>query len=159
MALVLVVWLVVREGTEPVTRERLGEARARWAAADISSYDMDLQFSGAQSGIYRVRVRGGRLKHITLNDGPANPSEEEYWTVEGLFRIIEEELDLAEDPSRGAFPAGTQVWLRMHCDPDLGYPVRFIRQVPGTNRGVQIRVLRLAPVHDPPQADLSARFK
>ena len=145
--------------TEPVTLERLDAARAMWQQANISSYDMDLETSGAQTGRYHVEVRNGQLSLITRNGQPADPAAGEYWTVEGLFRVIEEELDAAEQPKSEAFGPQSQVWLRMRCDAKLGYPVRFVRQVkqasrrtatgyeaPGASLGVEIHVINLKPV-------------
>ena len=129
--------------TEPVTRERLTAARQQWAAAKLADYDMELDSSGAQTGRYHVEVRGGTLTHITRNGQPADPAQGHYWTVEGLFDTIEEEVDLIEHPSSGSFSQGRQAWLRMRCHPTLGYPLRYIRQVPGTTLGVEMRVRSL----------------
>ena len=139
--------------TEPVTRERLEAARALWQRANITSYDMELETSGAQTGRYHMEVRGGRLALITRNGQSADPAAGEYWTIEGLFRVIEEELDAAEQPQSGAFGRHSQVWLRMRCDSKLGYPIRFVRQVkqasrqtatgyevPGASLGVELHV-------------------
>src|SRR5437867_4074850 len=82
--------------TEPVKRERLAAARRHWEEANVSSYAMDLDVSGAQTGRYHVEVVDGKLARITRNGQPADPAAGEYWTVEGLFRTIEEELDAAE---------------------------------------------------------------
>ncbi len=137
--------VLLRGGTAPVTRAGLADAQARWQRAGIRSYDLDLETSGAQTGQYHVEVRGGKLERITRNGQPADPAAGEYWTVPGLFRTIEEELDNAEHPS-AAFPGNAQVWLHAHYDPHLGFPVRFIRQVPGTALGVEIHVRRFSPV-------------
>jgi hypothetical protein len=144
--------------TEPVKRERLAAARQQWEAANVASYTMDLDVSGAQTGRYHVEVVDGKLSRITRNGQPADPAAGDYWTVEGLFRTIEEELDAAEQPGGGAFPEGSQVQLRMRCHSKLGYPVRFTRQVklpssrtatgyetPGATVGVEMRVRSLEP--------------
>ena len=146
LGLVIMVWWIVSHRTEPVTRERLARARASWDAAGITSYDLRFRTSGARNGTYHVEVRDGQAVRIILDGRLANPAEKDFYTVEGLFRTIEEELELFENPPENAVPAGTQVWLRMRCDPHLGYPVRFIRQVPGANLGEQIHVLSVVPV-------------
>src|SRR5262245_4057028 len=81
--------------TDPVTREALAQARALWEQAGIINYDLDLETWGVQSGRYHVQVRDGRLVQITRNGTAADPAEGDYWTVDGLFRVIEEELDAA----------------------------------------------------------------
>ena len=142
---VVVAWPLLIGRTQPVTRELLANARDQWAAANLSDYDMEIDVSGAQTGRYHVVVRGGKLSQITRDGRPADPAEGEYWTVEGLFRTIEEELDLIDHPASGAFSDQRQAWLRIGCHPTLGYPLRYIRQVPGTSLGVQIRVRSLKP--------------
>jgi hypothetical protein len=144
--------------TEPVTREALAKCEQLWEQSQISSYDWDLGVSGDQTGQYHVEVRNGQPTAITLNGRPAESHAAEYFTVQGVFQTIEEELDLADNPSSQAFPPGSQVWLRMRCHPELGYPVRFIRQVKlaaqrsasgvetsSRARGIEIRVIRFEP--------------
>jgi hypothetical protein len=138
-------WLLGR--TEPVTREGLEAARRKWHQAGIASYNIEFVVSGTESGRYYVEVREGQLTHISRNGQAASPNEPDYWTVNGLFRTIELELDHAEDPAHGAFPEGSELWLRMRCDPEFGFPVRYIRQVTGTTTtGVEIRVRRFEPL-------------
>ena len=142
--------------TDPVTRERLDEARKLWLKAKVKNYDLDLETRGAQSGRYHVEVRDGQLATITRNGTTADPAAGEYWTVDGLFRVIEEELDAAEQPDGAAFGARSQVWLRARYDSRLGFPIRFVREVKpasgpsptgyvrsAASLGIEIRVLRL----------------
>ena len=111
--------------TEPVTKERLAEAARLWHAAKIANYAMDLETSGAQTGKYHIEVRDGQLARITRNGQAADPASGEFWTVDGLLRMIEQELDAAEHPGKGMFPEQTQVWLRLRYDARSGYPVRY----------------------------------
>jgi hypothetical protein len=144
--------------THPVTRERLDRARALWLQAQVKNYDMDLETRGAQSGRYHVEVRDGQLTGITRDGIAADPADGEYWTVDGLFRVSEEELDAAEQPESAAFGARSQVWLRARYDARLGFPIRFVREVKpasgpsttgyvpsGASLGVEIQVRRLTP--------------
>jgi hypothetical protein len=144
--------------TEPVTRDRLASARSQWEAANITDYDLDLEVSGVQSGNYHVKVRGGKVWEITLNGRAADSNAPEYFTIDGLFQTLEEYLDHCENPASGVFPEGSQVWLRMRMHPELGYPIRFVKQVKLPTRrsatgfeastasqGVEFRVARLEP--------------
>jgi hypothetical protein len=118
--------------TEPVTRDGLERARAKWASAGISNYDLNLETRGAQTGRYHVEVRNRQLASITRDGNAADPAAGEYWTVEGLFQVIEEELEAAERPGSETFGAQSQVWLRARYDSRLGYPIRFVREVKRT---------------------------
>ena len=144
--------------TEPMTRERLAAAQRLWRQADISNYDLDFDLTGDQTGRYHVEVRGGDVTSITWNGRPTDSHAASYYTVDGIFRTMEEDLDLVEDPTNQAFPPGSQVWLRMSSQPKLGYPIRYVRQVklPAQRsasgvetssgaRGIEIHVTRLTP--------------
>ncbi len=163
-AVVLVVVAVpLRPGrTVRVTRERLAAARTLWDAAKIIDYELDWDVSGAQTGRYHVEVRGGKVERLTNNDQPTDSHAPEYFTVDGLFQTIEESLSHCEHPQSGAFPEGTQIWLRMRTHPTLGYPVKFVKQIKlggsrGTTgyeesssaRGVEVHVTRLQPIPAP----------
>jgi hypothetical protein len=142
--------------TEPVTREGLREARGLWQTAQLDNYDLDLETRGAQAGRYHIEVRNGQLSTITRDGVAANPAAGEPWTVDGLFQVIEEELDASERPDGAAFGAQSKVFLRVQYDRTLGFPTRFVREVkqpsrrsatgyevPGASISVEIVVRRL----------------
>lgn len=148
----------LRGRTEPVTRERLAAARERWKSANIKSYDLDLETTGAQTGLYHIEVRAGKVTKITRNGQPMNPADADYWTIDGWFQAIEEDLDNAEKPMADDDASRCEYWLRVRYHAALGYPLRYIRQqkqpsrrtatgyeVAGSSQGVEMRVLRLEP--------------
>jgi hypothetical protein len=135
--------------TQPVTRERLAEARRLWDAADIASYDLDFEISGAQTGRYLVEVRDGEATRITRNGQPATPGDSHYYTIDGLFQTIEREFEVSEQSARAA--AQSPAWVRMRCDERLGYPVHYVGQIPGRSTSVEIRVHRFEPVAEIPK--------
>jgi hypothetical protein len=138
-------FVLLPDRTEPVTREALAAARARWQGARIANYDLDLETRGAQVGNYHVEVRDHQVRSIIRDGTPATPNDLDYWTVDGLFVTIEEELDRAESRRGGPSDPVMDVWLRMRCHPKLGYPVRFVSHVPMRTQSVEIHVLRLEP--------------
>ena len=127
---------------QPLTAEALRAAQQRWEKSAVTDYDMELRVFGAQHGVYQIEVRGGRLQDITVDGRPANPAQGEYWTVRGLFRIMDQEMHLSAS-DLGEPKDGGQVLLLARFDAALGHPTRFMRQVPGSGRGVQIEVERL----------------
>jgi hypothetical protein len=146
----------LRGRTEPVTRERLAAARERWRSANVANYHMDLETTGAQTGLYHVSVRDGQLITLTRNGQSMNPAEGEYWTVDGWFQAIEEDIDNAEMPKGDDDATRCQYWLRVRYHATLGYPVRYIREqkqpsrrsatgyeAPGASHSVEMRVIRL----------------
>ena len=147
----------LRGRTEPVTRERLAASRERWKLANVASYDMDLETTGAQTGLYHIEVRAGQLAQIIRNGQTMNPADGDYWTVDGWFQAIEEDLENAEKPKTDDAASHCEFWLRVRYHPTLGYPLRYIRQqkqpsrrtatgyeVAGSSQAVEMRVLRFA---------------
>jgi hypothetical protein len=123
---------------ESLTDESLAAARDLWDKAGPDDYDMDVVVSGAQSGRYEVSVRDGKLERLWRDGRPADPAAGEYWTVPGLFRTLEEEMEYAR--SEAAKGSVERTILLARFDPQDGHPVQFMRHVAGTQRSVRIEV-------------------
>ena len=136
LALVVVVGIVwmLRGGLSPVSLERIDAAEALWRQAAIRDYDMQVETAGAQQGLYALVVRDGALRSIERDGIKAAPADGAYWTVEGLFRTLRRELQMAEQSM-----AKTIILARF--DRTRGYPVAFLRQVTGSTRSVSVEVV------------------
>jgi hypothetical protein len=133
--LLMFVALVVvsrRQATPPLTVESLETARRRWEANGPGDYWMDIVVTGRQASRYHVEVRGGKPVGVLRNDRPIARRNWPYWSVPGLFDVIEHDVDCAEDPTRGfgARP-GSRAVLRADFDPQRGYPRKFERLILG----------------------------
>ncbi|HWB10631.1 MAG TPA: DUF6174 domain-containing protein [Pirellulales bacterium] len=121
-----------RSATPPLTAESLEAARTLWQKNSASSYRMDVRVTGRQPSRYHVEVKGGKPVRVLRNDHEINRRNWPYWTVTGLFDVIEHDVDCAADPTRGfgAQPGSTAV-LRADFDPHYGYPRKFERLILG----------------------------
>jgi len=142
-------------GGENVTTGALAAAHLKWYQAHILNYNLEWTSTGARNAHYRVFVRGGKVRLIysLLPDGreiEVHPAKPEYFGVDGLFDIIEEELAQLQSPTPFSQPKGTKIVLRFTPDPKLGYPRSYRRDVFGTPQGISIDVIRLDP--NPPEA-------
>ena len=122
----------------PVNTRTLQAAARRWREANIGDYDLEWASGGNRVGRYKVNVRGGKVRRIlsVLNDGrevEAKPGDMSFYGVEGLFRVVEEELDQATADAPFDQPKGTKVVLRFTPDPKLGYPRSYRRDVYGAH--------------------------
>ncbi len=145
-------YFALRQPAEPLTAERLEEARAQWAAAGPPAYVLELELAGAVRDRRRIEVRGGAVVGMTT-DGVEVPRQAwEYWTVDGLFAFLETELGNARSPQRAyGVTDPKQVVLRARFDPELGYPEFFLRHVMGgTGRDTSWTVVAFRP--GPPEA-------
>lgn len=132
-------------------------ARQTWQSANVRNYDLEWTSTGQRTSHYLVYVRGGRVRSVRMvlsdprqikaNHGQkiieVHPGDPEAFGVDGLFRIIEEELDTAQDDEPFGARKGTRVLLKFTPDEALGYPRRYRRDVVGANRSVAIDVRRL----------------
>lgn len=123
----------MRSGMSPVTAARLDAAEASWREAAIHHYDMRVETSGAQQGRYELEVRDGLLKSIERDGVPGTPADGAYWTVDGLFRTLRRELQMAEEGAANTI-------LLAEFDRERGFPRAFLRQVSGATRSVSVEV-------------------
>ena len=136
VATVPVVYVVTRPRSgEPLTRERLEEARARWAEKGPKDYSIDVEVRDAR---HRIEVRDGKVVSMTTDGNPVRPGAEEYWSVEGMFRFLSEELsNLRRSEAAYGVQDPGDVVLRAEFDPRSGFPSRFLRHVQGQPRSLE----------------------
>ncbi|MCK6462073.1 MAG: DUF6174 domain-containing protein [Planctomycetes bacterium] len=136
LATVPVVYLLTRPSTgEPLTPERLAAARALWKEKGPGSYVVDVDVRDAH---HRVEVRDGKVVSMTTDGREAPERVRAYWTVEGMFQSLSEELSNLRRPE-AAFGVSdpSRVMLRALFDEQYGYPARFLRHVEGETRSVE----------------------
>jgi len=139
------------ETGDPVNPERIERDAARWAAAGIRDYDLTWQsISSRNQSIYKVFVRGDEVKAVRLirPDGKAvalKPADTNFYSVEGLFRTLREELAQSKETRPFGQPTGTTVILTMRSDERLGYPTLYRRDIFGVEDRMGIDVIELNP--------------
>lgn len=160
LVLMAMLLMVLREATPLLTETELAAAVQRWREYGPDDYDMDILVGGRRAGTIHVEVRGGSVVAMT-RDGitPSQQRTWQYWSVPGLFDMLEDDVQSADDP-RGPFGAlpGTKVVLRAEFNPRYGYPRRYQRTVFGTDLGIDWEIVRFAirpatdSSRDPPPA-------
>ena len=133
-----------------------GDWRERWSREGPRDYDLSIsiQVDRQDESRAETKVRDGKLVSQTYNGLPRASSDDSY-TVAGLFRTMERELELQEKQK------GDTV-LKAEFDQKLGAPVVFKRLTtrPG-GRSVVINVIELSspkagtlfPVEQPGQTE------
>lgn len=139
------------ESGDPVRAERIEADAARWAAAGIRDYDLVWQsVSTRNRSTYKVYVRDGEVRAVRLvrPDGKAvalKPADMNFYSVDGLFRTIREELAQSQESRPFGQPPGTTVVLTMRSDDRLGYPTIYRRDIFGVEDRMGIDVIGLTP--------------
>lgn len=131
-ALAVVVVVSRRQAAPVLTVEALAAARQRWEAHGPGDYRLDLVVTGRRASSYHVEVHDGKPTRVLCNQRPTTPRTWYYWTVPGLFEVVEHDIECADDPTEGfgASP-GSRVVLRAVFDAESGYPRRYERLILG----------------------------
>lgn len=132
---VAVVIVLLRDPTPLLTQEEFDAAESRWEQHGPKSYNLDVLIGGKRAGKVHIEVRNGDVTNMT-RDGiqPRQRRTWGVWTVPGQFDMIGLELESAKDPVAGfQAPAGSQVVQRAVFDRTYGYPLRYSRDVLGTD--------------------------
>jgi hypothetical protein len=124
----------------------LAAARERWKARGLADYDLTVRVETDTRAAERLvtEVRGGKATRLLRNGQPVDLRD--AYSVDGLFAIIDREVEMAAAGTRGeaeqAPGAPRRAKLKAAFDPALGIPLIFKRLAP--NRlSLVIRVERL----------------
>ena len=115
---------VIREPTEQLTIELLASARQRWRLAKIADYDLRYRMHESD---YAVRCRGGTVIETQVDGNPAMSHDLSNYSVEGLFDILELDLENLADPNGPFGPTAQQVIVRVRFNREFGYIERYLR--------------------------------
>jgi Family of unknown function (DUF6174) len=137
-------------GGQEVTPTAIEQARQLWANSGIRDYELDWTASGAQNNHFYVTVAGGKVHKVesVRSDGQRfalKPADTRFYSVDGLFLTIADELAQLKTDHPFGKPAGTKIVMRFKPDPKLGYPQWYRRDVMGTSLALAIDVVKLVP--------------
>ncbi len=142
-----VVWVLATRNPLPaLTSQRLEQARELWQRHGPESYRMTIllgspqqQAAGEEVPRIVVQVEKGKPISVTQQPGGMLPRRVwDYWTVPGLFDVLQRDLENRQHPQR-AFGVSSpeMVVLRCRFDPQYGFPRQYQRVV--RSRGLQSR--------------------
>jgi hypothetical protein len=137
-------------GGQEVTPEAIEQAKQLWTKAGIRDYDLEWTVTGAQNNHFYVTVHGGEARKVesVQPDGQrfaSKPADTRYYSVDGLFLTIANELAQLKTDHPFDQPEGTKVVMRFKADPKLGYPLWYRRDVMGTSQAIAIDVVKFVP--------------
>jgi hypothetical protein len=149
----LLAWLGIMAGCdrgEVVTPEAVAQAKRLWSQAGIRDYELDWSVTGQNNAHYLVTVRSAEVRKVEAiqPDGrrvELHPGSPRFFSVDGLFVTIADELAQLNSNTPFGQPKGAKVVMRFHPDEKLGYPRWYRRDVMGTPLAATIDVNKLVP--------------
>jgi hypothetical protein len=133
----------IRRPPPAMTAADFEAAVARWAANRPVNYEMEIQLRGRQSGTIRVMIKDNEPIHVEHNDVSVAQSAWEYWTVDGLFKIIRTDLEGLDQPERAFGEQDVaQLVQQAEFDTKLGYPRRYRRAVLTTGDEIEWEIVQ-----------------
>ena len=131
-----------------LTDEVLRDAEARWNANAPGFYRIVVEMTGGrvESGVFETLVRQGQVVSLKRNGQVILPEGAEDYSIRGLFRILEQELALAQQPSLLGAPPGYSAHLMVRFDSDNGRLERYRRTVTGVDNNIEIAILVFEPL-------------
>ena len=97
-----------------------------------------------ERGVFDVEVENGIVTNLKRNGEVVRPTEAQDYSMEGLFKIIREEMDLAKNPSLFGAPAGYSAYLMARFSRTGGLQ-HYRRAVGGISNSIDIQVLSFEP--------------
>ncbi len=122
------------------------QAEEKWKSRELASYRLVVEMSGdrVETGRFDVEVRSGKVVSLRRNGLAIPPGRGQDYSMNGLFRMLEQELGLAEKPSLLGAPEGYSAYPMARFDRDTGRLVRYRRTVGGVSNAVDINVVQFS---------------
>jgi len=127
---------------QPLTPAVLAQAEERWKAHRPDFYRLKIEMSGdrVETGRFEVSVRGGEVESLRRNGLVIPPGRGQDYSMDGLFRMLNQELGLAEKPAMLGAPAGYSVYLTAQFDDVSGRLIHYRRSVGGAANTIEVKV-------------------
>jgi hypothetical protein len=132
---------------DTLTPELLNQSQEKWKAHQPVAYHLVIEMSGdrVQTGKFEVMVRAGQVVSLRRNGLIITPGSGQDYSMDGLLRMLMQELGLAEKPALLGAPGGYSAYLQARFDPDNGRLIRYRRSVGGTSNSIDVRVTEYEP--------------
>lgn len=136
---------IARVPMEPLTPEALQAARGKWREAGVHDYDIRYLMNGAT---YDVEVRDDIVTDMLVDGKPGRSAEWGLYSVDGLFRLLDMELENLSDSSGPFGQKGQQTIARVRFNERYGYVERYLRSAAPGGKPASIQVIEFAPTPD-----------
>ena len=132
---------------QPLTAEVLDHAEAQWEASKPSAYKLVIEIEGdrVKKEQFQVHVEMGVMTSLQRNGQPIKIVSGQDYSMNGLFRTLHEEMDLAQTPQKLGAEAGYSAYMMAKFDGSTGRLIEYQRSVGGISNSIHIRVISFSP--------------
>jgi len=144
LALVLLLVAIAACSRLPaLTPAILEQAEHKWQAQRPDFYRLVIDMSGdrVETGRFEAVVRSGQVVSLRRNGLVIMPGRGNDYSMDGLFRMLQQELGLAEKPAMLGAPPGYTVYTTAQFDENTGRLIHYRRVVGGASNSIDVRVL------------------
>ena len=123
------------------------QAEEKWKANRPESYRLTIEMSGdrVEAGRFEAAVQSGHVVSLRRNGMVLAPGRGQDYSMEGLFRMLIQEIGLAEKPAMLGAPGGYSAYLTARFDENTGRLIRYRRTVGGASNTIDIHVVEFEP--------------
>jgi hypothetical protein len=127
---------------QTLTPETLQAARQKWQTSRPGYYRLLVEMRGdrVESGLFEVTVQGEEVVSLRRNGQVILPGRGQDYSMEGLFRVLIQEIDLASKPTLLGAPEGYAVYPMARFDEQTGRLIHYRRTVGGAKNSIDIDV-------------------
>ena len=145
--LVILVLLAGCSRLNNLTADQLNQSEQKWVSSKPASYQLTIEMNGdrVEKEEFEVVVRSGQIASLRRNGVDVKPGETQDYSMDGLFRMLRQELDLVQKPAVLGAPEGYSAYPMAQFDDRTGRLIEYQRTVGGTSNTIHIRVLRFEP--------------
>ena len=142
VALVLALGLASCSRLDTLKPEAIDKAEKQWKDSGLRSYRLVVEMGGdrVEKGTFEVKIRNGSPVSLKRNGQELPASRGEDYSVEGLFKTVRQEMELAKKPELLGAPAGYTVYTLARFDEASGRLAQYRRSVGGTRNAIDIAV-------------------
>jgi hypothetical protein len=140
--LVLLFLIAACSRLDPLTPAVLSAQQEKWKSHQPGFYRLVVEMSGdrVETGAFEVLVRSGEVVSLRRNGIVVKPERDQDYAMDGLFRMLQQELGLAERPAVLGAPGGYSVYTLANFDEETGRLIHYRRTVGGTSNSIEIKV-------------------
>ena len=106
-----------------------------------------MQGDRVETGRFEVTVQNGQVVSLRRNGQVVLPGRGQDYSMDGLFRMLDQELELARKPELLGAPEGYRAYPMARFDPENGHIVHYRRTVGGAKNSIDITVSGFEVLH------------